>query len=392
MKSAPTTYRQAQPLRPLIATDELELLEDVLRLAAAAQLEPDVATSLSATRARWMAAPMVVVGADTASALGSGFVPKRPDVIVATREPAEPHLWQRALELGADKVVVLPDGESWLIDRFACMTDRTGRAAPVACVVGARGGAGASTLAGALAVTATRAGISTHAVDLDPLGPGFDMILGTDVIEGLRWGDLARTKGRVPAGPLSHGMPSSAGVGVLTWSDGPCEELWPGAAGAAIDALRRISELVIVDLPRSFSEAAGEAICRATRVLLVVPRDARSVSAAARVISAPQLDGTDLRLLTRGVAAGGLRADQVSEALGVPLLADYGTDRSLDRDVEAGLPPGHGRRSQLRRASEDILRELGLGEPGVRAPGVRARGRGSGNLGEQRLGEPGWTA
>ena len=346
--------------RPLVVTDDVDLLDDLLRLAAAARVEADAATSLAAVRARWSAAPLVVVGADTLGRLGGGHVPRRPGVVIASRSGDDHSLWRDAVELGAEQVVLLPEGESWLVDRLSGLTDGLTPDAPVIAVIGGRGGAGASTVAAAIAVTAARSGCATSAVDLDPMGPGLDVTLGSDGSEGLRWGDIARTRGRVPPSLLADGLPCVDGVRVLTWSPGPCEVLWPGAAGAAIDALRRVSDVVVVDLPRLLSDSVGEAICRASRVIVVVTKDTYSLSASARVVTSPVLVGAELRLLTRGPSPAGLSAADISEVLCIPVLADIRHEQSLSRNLEMGLPPGGGRRSPLGRAGRIVLADVGV--------------------------------
>jgi secretion/DNA translocation related CpaE-like protein len=282
-------------------------------------------------------------------------------VIIATRTGDDQALWKEAVELGAEQVVVLPEGESWLVDRLAGLTDGLAPDAPVVAVIGGRGGAGATTFAAAIAVTAARAGHRVSAVDLDPMGSGLDVTLGSDCADGLRWGDIARTRGRVPPSLLADGLLSVDGVRVLTWSPGPCEVLWPGAAGAAIDALRRVSDVVVVDLPRTPSDSVGEAICRATRVLVVVPKDTHSLSASARLVTSPVLVGAELRLVTRGPSPAGLSASEIAQVLCIPVLADIRYEQSLGRNLEMGLAPGDGRRSPLGRAGRMVLTEVGVG-------------------------------
>lgn len=74
------------------------------------------------------------------------------------RDQDDPDVWRRAVEIGADCVLRLPDAEGWLVDRIADAAEGVGRQALTVGVIGGRGGAGASTLACALAVTAARAG------------------------------------------------------------------------------------------------------------------------------------------------------------------------------------------------------------------------------------------
>ncbi len=349
--------------RPLIATDDVELLDDLLRLAAAAQVEPDIAISIAATRARWSSAPMVIVGVDVAQALAEAEVPRRQSVILVNGGNDDPTVWKLAIAVGAEAVVALPDGEAELIDRFADMADADAVPGSVLCVVGARGGAGASLFAAALATTAQTAGLRTCAVDLDPLGPGIGLILGADSTDGLHWSDVGRTRGRVPSGALACGLPEINGITVLGWDRATNEQPWPGSVGAAIDALRRAADLVVVDLPRGPSELTAEVISRARVVLLVVPRDLRAVAAAARLTRLPMFDGADVRLVVRGPAPGGLSVDDVQAAVGVPVAVSMAACSAIDRDLEAGIAPAANGRGQLARASRAILSELAIDSP-----------------------------
>src|SRR3954454_266521 len=72
-----------QPARPLVVTDDPALLDDLLRLATAAGVEPFVAPTVDAARDRWSAAPLVVVGVEQCGRLASAGLPPRAAVIVA---------------------------------------------------------------------------------------------------------------------------------------------------------------------------------------------------------------------------------------------------------------------------------------------------------------------
>ncbi|MGV1037235.1 MAG: septum site-determining protein Ssd [Candidatus Nanopelagicales bacterium] len=345
---------------PLLATDDVELLDDLLRLSAAAQIRPEIAMSLSAVRTRWSSSPLVVVGADMAEQIQSAHVPRRSSVVLASRAPAAQSLWQRGVELGVEHVACLPEAERSLIDRFAELFDAEVRNAPVIAVVGSRGGSGASSLVAALAVTAASIGLRSRIVDLDSLGAGMDVVLGGEELAGLHWRDLEQAQGRIPAAVLDAGLPELAGTRALTWGPGRCDPLWPGAVAASIDALRRVSDLVIVDLPRGLGDFAGEALARASWVLMVVPRDVTSVAAAGRILSAPSLEGAAVQLVTRGPAPSGIDPEDIAKLLGLPLLANLDRDSAVARELESGSPPGTRRRSSLHRTSRVILDQLGL--------------------------------
>lgn len=129
------------------------------------------------------------------------------------RDQDDPDVWRRAVEIGAEYVLRLPDSEGWLVDQIANAAEGVGRPALTVGVMGGRGGSGASTLACALAVSAARSGRRTMLIDADPLGGGIDVLLGGERAEGMRWPDFAQSKGRLGAEPLRTRCPRSTGCG-----------------------------------------------------------------------------------------------------------------------------------------------------------------------------------
>jgi secretion/DNA translocation related CpaE-like protein len=183
--------------RPLVVSTDERLLDDLLRLLAAAGAEPELATGGPALRRAHRQAPLVLVGADALAGGAVRALPRRPGVVVvATRElPAAD--WAGAVEIGAERVAVLPDDESWLLARSTAAVRSPVERGWLAVVGGSCGGAGASTVAAALALAAAP-GVTL--VDGDPWGAGIDLLLGAERADGLRWPDLTGLRGRV-AGP-----------------------------------------------------------------------------------------------------------------------------------------------------------------------------------------------
>ncbi len=351
--------------RPLLATDDLELLDDVLRLAAAAGVEPLVVTSAAALRSRWAHHSLVVIGSDIAAEVSAGYVPRRDGVVLAARGQGEATVtWSAATQLGADQVAMLPDAETWLIDRFATIGVRHRASAPVVGFVGGCGGAGSSSLAAAVAVAGRGRSTEVTAIDLDPLGTGLEVLLGADQPEGLSWADLANTRGRLRGDVVRASLPELVGVRVLGWANNAPQPLAAGSVGAAIDGLARSCDLVIVDFARSFGEEVAEALCRCGLVVLTCPRTTVAVASASRMLSLGQLSNQPVEVVARGPSPSGISGEEVAETLGLPLLCDVAADPGVGRRLERGLTPV-GRRGGIRSASEAVLDRLAIASESV---------------------------
>lgn len=78
--------------RPLLVTADPNILDDLLRLAATAGVEVEVAYDLPAVRRSWNGAPLVVLGPDLLDRCAAGRQgrraragPRRPDDLAAGR-------------------------------------------------------------------------------------------------------------------------------------------------------------------------------------------------------------------------------------------------------------------------------------------------------------------
>ncbi|MEV5611463.1 septum site-determining protein Ssd [Streptomyces sp. NPDC052225] len=326
---------------PLIVTEDVELLDDLLRLCAAAGVRPEVGHGAPEGRGSWETAPLVLVGDDAAGRLRG--VARRRGVVLVGRDQDDSGVWRRAVEIGADHVLMLPDGEQWLMDRIADVVEDVGRPALTVGVIGGRGGAGASTLACALAVASAKAGRRTLLVDADPLGGGLDVLLGGEAVDGLRWPAFAQSRGRVGGAALEESLPKLHDLRVLSWDRGDLAAVPPEAVRAVLAAGRRRGGAVVVDLPRRVDAGSVEALAQLDLALLVVPPELRAVAAARRVAAAVGMVLRDLRVVTApGAGPGGLGADEVAELLGLPLAGELPLDRGVFAGRVVGAEPGGG--------------------------------------------------
>lgn len=349
--------------RAVVLVDDEQLQDDLLRLAAAAGCELECVPDVAAARLAWARAPLVLLDAAAARTCALTGLPRRSKVVVVSNGEPAGEQWQHAVEVGAEHVIALPDGESWLVAALADAAEGPGRSGRVLAVVGGRGGAGASVLAAAVAVAAASDGDRAMLVDCDPLGGGLDLLLGAEDAQGVRWPDLSLSEGRVPAASLRAALPAPAMFGsrsgALTMLS--CDRAGPGprpgAVTSVLDAGRRAGETVVCDVPRYPTEAALAAVDAADIVVLVVPAEVRSCAAAARVLGVLRQRGTPVRLVVRGPSPGGLTPGDVSAALGLPLLHAMRPQPGLAGALDKGAAPGR-RKGPLADAARAVLEEL----------------------------------
>ncbi|GGL36765.1 septum site-determining protein Ssd [Planomonospora parontospora] len=354
--------------RPLVITEDHDLLDDLLRVAAAAGAELDVAHVPAHARPYWSRAPMVVVGSDVADAMAATGPPSRHRVMLVTRDPGDPDTWRKCVAVGAQAVLELPAAERRLADEFADVAEPATRAGQVVCVIGGRGGAGASVLAAGLALTSARRRRRALLVDADPLGGGLDLLLGQEEAEGARWSDLVAREGRVSFTALQAALPTFSDLTLLSFHRGEAEPIPAEAMRSVLDAGQRGFDLVVVDLPRAPDPAAVEALSRAATALLVVTADVRGVLAAAQVLSGIRGHTGEIRAVVR---SGVLEDEVVTASLGTPCAGSLPDQPRLMTALNRGDTPPIGRRTALGRFCRSFLDSLDT------LPGVRTAGAGT---------------
>lgn len=332
----------------LLITSSSALSDAVVPLCAAAGVEARVCADPVLALATWSQADVVLVGADVADQVVGLVPPRRGGVHLVGRAPDDA-AFRHAVELGAASVIDLREAAGWLVDVLADVGERASPGRTVG-VVGGSGGAGATTLACALAQWhAARA--PTLLVDADPLGTGLDRLLGMEDQPGVRWEGLVETAGRLGARALREGVPRRGHLGVLTWS-GLRRRLDVPTVRRILPSAVRGHDLVVLDLARQGGTGLTELADRCDDLLVVTPATVPGLAATARLVA--EL-GRESRagLVVRPGALSDADAERVT---GLPVVAAVGHQRGLVASVDRGLGPLTGR-GPLARAARELLAE-----------------------------------
>jgi len=318
-----------------VCCDDLGLMSDARRLCAMAGLDVEV-TACHDARRWWPGAAAVLIDPAAAGQILVQGLPRRSRVALLIRadNPAD---WRVAVAVGAEQVAVIPDDERALLGGVLALPANTGGATVVACVP-ASGGAGASTVASALALASARRGAATLLIDADPVGGGLDLLFGLERANGVRWPDLHGPAALAPTDALPDGLlVGPHGLALLSW-DRRDPDLPADAAAwvALLPVARSGSDLVVVDLPRRVSSDEAATVDVA---LLVVRAGVRQTVAAARAAAGLRAHCPDVRVVVRGIRRGGLAATEVAAAVGLPLAAQLPDDRRVAAAADEGQLP-----------------------------------------------------
>lgn len=330
----------------LLLTRSTAVHDAVVPLCAAAGVAADVCASPELALASWSDADLVLVGVDLVDEVVRVAPSRRSGIHVIASSPGDA-VFRAAVALGAASVVDLPEGSPWLADALADVGERASPGRIVGVVAGA-GGAGATTLACALAQWHATRG-PTLLVDADPLGPGVDRLLGLEDRTGVRWEGLVETSGRLGARALRESVPREGGLGVLTWA-GARRRLDVPAARRILEAAVRGHDLVVIDLARQGGSALAELVDRCDDLLVVTPATVTGLAATARLVADLGREGR-AGLVVR---PGGLSDADAAAVTGLPVVAAVGEQRGLAASVDRGLGPLT-RRGPLARAARDLL-------------------------------------
>nr|WP_155763961.1 septum site-determining protein Ssd [Mycobacterium asiaticum] len=338
---------------------ERDLRDEMDRVGAAVGVRVvHAGRSHPVSRKTWSAAAAVVLDEAAADRYGRTTLPRRAHVSILTNTEARAQTWAAAVAVGAERVLTLPQQEQELVAEVAQAAESAREQCvrgDVVAVIGSCGGAGASMLAVALAQTAPNALL----LDLDPWGGGIDLLLGGEAAPGLRWPDLALQGGRLSWPAIREALPRHRGISVLSGTRHGYE-VEAGPVDAIVDAGRRGGVTAVCDLPRRLSEATHLALGAADLVVLATRCDVRACAAAATLGPLLTSINPNVGLVVRGPAPGGLRAAEVADITGLPMLAAMRAEPRLAERLEhGGLRLG--RRSALGAAARSVLSVLPSG-------------------------------
>lgn len=342
----------------LVLADE-QLHDDLARCSAAAGYEMVVGEAADC-RQQWLRATAVAADRRALEHLARTALPDRDALFAVGGAAADGRLWRSGLVLGADGGFILPDEEDALVAALSRVREPRRHSAGAVAVVPGHGGAGASTLAAAVALTAARSA-NVLLLDVDQAGAGADLLLGVEAEPGLRWPDVQGETGALDGTALRAAMPRSRRVGVLTGRRDDPEPLRPDTVMAALDAGRRAGDVVVADVGREPGPVSAGVLDSVDLVVVVTTATVPAVAATRRTV-ARLLVGRRSVLVVRGPSPSGLGARQVAEAVGLPLLTACRPDPGLPARCESrGLVLG--RFSPLARAAEAVCERALVGAP-----------------------------
>ena len=327
-----------EPRRPLILTADEQFLDQMLSLAAASGSDVHVAHDTSSARKQWTHASVVIVDDRVVPADDPWTMERRPNLVLVGHEHDNADVWQRALRVGAEHVVFLPDATEWLAEQLG--TTIRPRTAEIIGVLGGCGGAGATTFSAALAMHGATKQRRVVLVDADPYGAGIDLLLGAEHVPGVRWDGMVDATGTIGHDMLVDALPREHGVSFLSftsqWTPPPPALTTSSVLAALCDG----GDLVVADLGDGREQSVAEPIMEiATPLVMVVPARVRAVAAAGvRLAALPHLQNR-LQVVVRNPSPGGLEPEEIAYTLELPLLGTISHDSRRAEWEEHGIAP-----------------------------------------------------
>jgi Flp pilus assembly CpaE family ATPase len=231
--------------------------------------------------------------------------------------------------------------------------------APVFAVYGPRGGAGTTFVATHLAAALARRGRRCVLVDLDVVFADASAAIGVPAEDPVRTvGDLVPLGDEVTARHLEEVLwrhPEGFGVLLAPGDELGAIEVRGRHYRAAVAAIRRTCDVVVLHVPRGLDEVARTGLELADRVLLVLGLDVLSFRDAKRAIAAAGLEDRSAFVVNRARRSEVTPGD-VERVFGAAALAVIPVDRGVVSAQDHGrLLPSRGR---VGRSLDRLARRL----------------------------------
>lgn len=207
-------------------------------------------------------------------------------------------------------------------------------------VIATGGGAGASTLAAAIARVAAQeyAGAVTL-IDAVAYSGGIDLLLGVEKHDGLRWPDLNLGEGHIAASDLRSCLPTTDdGIAVLTErraSEGTTSFRDHEVIETVLSALQGEPGLSVVDAHPSHIPRAIDA------AVLVCPAELRCAARAEHLSAQLSAEQIPSCLVVRHRQWSSLSVEDIENLVRSDVIAEIGTIRGLTKTTESGGLPSH---------------------------------------------------
>lgn len=273
----------------------------------------------------------VLVCAQTATHVAS--VGRRSGLYLVAADPG-PIDYEAGLRCHAEQAFVLPSQAPELLAALGKgQPSRQSARHTTIAVTGACGGAGASTLAAALARKAAPAVL----VDGTHGSGGLDLLMGLENTAGARWPDLQLGSGSVDAKDVVAALPATPdGVSVLSAARSTVADpftLTLPTVDRVLAALSQDDGLTVVDVPR------GVIPTHVDHVVVVTAAEVRPVAAASALLAQLHADSIPYQLVVRHRNWSGIDIDDIERMCHTDVTAEIPHIRSLPKTVElAGLP------------------------------------------------------
>jgi Flp pilus assembly CpaE family ATPase len=349
--------------RVVLALEQPEIAEEVLHFLDRSGVARVVGTAADERQLREAIRQLEPDAVVAAPSLAPSRAELDGGALIALDTTQSVNTLRRAIRAGASGFFLWPAEREALAEATARIRPPSAASeagpAPVFAVYGPRGGAGATFLAAHLSAALTRRGRRCVLVDLDVVFADATAALGVPLD-----GDVRTMRDLVPLGDEVSPRHveevvwrHAAGFGVLL---APGDEL--GAIEvrgrhyrAAVNAVRRACDVVVLHVPRGLDEVSRTGLELADRVLLVLGLDVLSFRDAQRAIAYAGLGDRCAFVVNRARRAEVTPAD-VERVFGSPAIAVVPWDR------RAGAAQDHGRllpmRGQLGRSIDRLARRL----------------------------------